>query len=233
MKKIALIDNQIEETETLKKGLMQKLLTEGIGHGEFKDSDIGRIPVGWGVVRLEEVAILSKAKFTPNNTEVFDYIGLEHMNQEKGTINGIGNSNETLSTKNLFDKGDILFGKLRPYLRKFYLADFNGVCSTEILVIKNKNNIFNSFLFKIIQTEEFIEHSVSKVFGTKMPRTSWDILKEFNLSLPPLNEQKQIAEILSTTDEKLEILRDKKESFKELKKGLMQKLLTGEVRVKV
>jgi len=170
--KIALIDNQIEETETLKKGLMQKLLTEGIGHGEFKDSEIGRIPVGWGVVRLEKVAILSKAKFTPNNTESFDYIGLEHMNQEKGTINGIGNSNETLSTKNIFDKGDILFGKLRPYLRKFYLADFKGVCSTEILVIKNKNNIFNSFLFKIIQTEEFIEHSVSKVFGTKMPRTS-------------------------------------------------------------
>jgi len=155
------------------------------------------------------------------------------MNQEKGTINGIGNSNETLSTKNIFDKGDILFGKLRPYLRKFYLADFNGVCSTEILVIKNQNNIFNSFLFKIIQTEEFIEHSVSKVFGTKMPRTSWDILKEFYLALPSLKEQTQIAEILSTTDEKIEILRDKKESFQELKKGLMQKLLTGELRVKL
>jgi type I restriction enzyme S subunit len=199
---------------------------EGIGHSEFKNSEIGRIPIEWGVVKLEEVAILSKAKFTRNNTESFDYIGLEHMNQEKGTINGIGNSNETLSTKNIFDKGDILFGKLRPYLRKFYLADFKGVCSTEILVIKNKNNIFNSFLFKIIQTEEFIEHSVSKVFGTKMPRTSWDILKEFNLALPPLAEQKKIANILSTVDEKIALIDNQIEETETLKKGLMQKLLT-------
>lgn len=230
--KIDSIDSKIEETQTLKRGLMQRLLSEGIGHSEFKESEVGRIPAGWEVVELGEVAKLNKKKYTPTETETIKYIGLEHINQDNGTINGIGSSNEALSTKNCFDTGDILFGKLRPYLRKFYLSDFSGVCSTEILAIQAQKNILNTFLFKIIQTEEFINHSVSKVFGTKMPRTSWDILKEFKFALPPFEEQKQIAEILSTTDEKLETLRAKKDIFETLKKGLMQKLLSGEVRVK-
>ena len=229
--KIEAIASQIEKAEMLKKGLLQKLLSEGIGHSEFKDSELGRIPLGWEVVELDNVAKLNKQKYTPIQSEKLHYIGLEHINQEQGTINGIGYSNDTLSQKNCFNKGEILFGKLRPYLRKFYLADIDGVCSTEILVIKAKDNILNLILFQIITTESFIEHSISKVFGTKMPRTSWAILKEFKLALPPLKEQKQIAQILSKSDEKLEVLRAKKEKYETLKKGLLQKLLSGEIRV--
>ena len=230
-KKIEAIDLQIQKAQTLKKGLLQKLLSEGIGHSEFKDSELGRIPENWEVVELDTVAKLNKQKYTPIQSENLHYIGLEHINQEQGTINGVGCSTDTLSQKNCFNKGEILFGKLRPYLRKFYLADIDGVCSTEILVIKAKGNILNSILFQIITTESFIEHSISKVFGTKMPRTSWAILKEFKLALPPLKEQKQIAQILSTADKKLELLRAKKEKYETLKKGLLQKLLSGEVRV--
>jgi len=230
-KKIEAIDLQIQKAQMLKKGLLQKLLSEGIGHSEFKDSELGRIPENWEVVELDTVAKLNKQKYTPIQSENLHYIGLEHINQEQGTINGVGCSTDTLSQKNCFNKGEILFGKLRPYLRKFYLADIDGVCSTEILVIKAKDNILNSILFQIITTESFIEHSISKVFGTKMPRTSWAILKEFKLALPPLKEQKQIAQILSTADKKLELLRAKKEKYETLKKGLLQKLLSGEIRV--
>jgi len=230
-KKIEAIATQIEKAETLKKGLLQKLLSEGIGHSEFKDSELGKIPLGWEVVELDDVAKLNRQKYTPIQSESINYIGLEHINQEQGTIKGIGNSNDTLSQKNCFNKGEILFGKLRPYLRKFYLAEIEGVCSTEILVIQAKDNILNLILFQIVKTEAFIEHSVSKTFGTKMPRTSWTILKEFKLALPPLKEQKQIAKILSTSDEKIELLRTKKEKYETLKKGLLQKLLSGEVRV--
>jgi len=214
--KIEAIALQIEKAEMVKKGLMQRLLND---------------ESGYETVTLKDVATLNKKKYIPIESENINYIGLEHINQKLGTINGIGNSNDTLSQKSYFKKGEILFGKLRPYLRKFYLANIDGVCSTEILVIQAKENILNTFLFQIIQTESFIEHSVSKVFGTKMPRTSWNILQEFKMVLPPLKEQTKIANILTKADKKLEVLRAKKAKYEELKVGLMQKLLTGEVRV--
>jgi type I restriction enzyme S subunit len=243
--KIALIDNQIEETETLKKGLMQKLLTEGIGHGEFKDSEIGRIPVGWGVVRLENLLTFknginaSKEQYGRGYKfiNVLDIINNLTINY-KNIIGNVEIPKEEFLNNEVF-YGDILFqrssetreevGQSNIYLDKEKSCTFGGFVIRG-RAIQDYNPVFMNYLFKIPIIRKQI---TSRSGGSTRYNIGQKGLNQVVVPLPPLKEQKQIAEILSTTDDKLEILRDKKESFQKLKKGLMQKLLTGEIRVRV
>lgn len=240
------IDNAIEKTEKIiekfqriKQGLMQDLLTKGIDEKgnirsekthKFKDSPLGRIPEEWEVVRLGEVGELRKEKaLSPKNNI---YIGLENIEKGTGKINGFIPSDEIKGISNIFKTGDILFGKLRPNLRKFWYAKYNGYCSTEFLVIFPINEkIIKEFLYLVIGSNNFLNLAESKVFGTKMPRTSWDILKNYSFPLPPLPEQQRIAEILSQIDETIEKEQKYKEKLERLKQGLMEDLLTGKVQV--
>jgi type I restriction enzyme S subunit len=218
---------------------MQDLLTKGIDENgnirdekthKFKDSPLGRIPEEWEVVRLGEVGELRKEKALPPKNNI--YIGLENIEKGTGKINGFIPSDEVKGISNIFKTGDILFGKLRPNLRKFWYAKYNGYCSTEFLVIFPSNEkIIKEFLYLVIGSNNFLKLAESKVFGTKMPRTSWDILKNYTFSLPPLPEQQRIAEILSQIDQTIEKEQQYKEKLQRIKQGLMQDLLTGKVRV--
>lgn len=228
--KIKVIDQQISETQELKKGLMQRLLTKGIGHTEFKDSPLGKIPKSWEVKKFNEVCFNSSIKYSKPNGKCIE---LEHIEQQTSRLIDYGEIADKSSVKNAFSVGDVLFCKLRPYLRKYWKCEFEGGCTSELMVLSPKDNFTTDYLFYIVQQDSFIENSVSKSYGTKMPRTSWKILSEFELGLPPKDEQLKIGEILNASDEKLEILSNKKTQFQELKKGLMQQLLTGKVRVKV
>ena len=191
----------------------------------YKKTDIGIIPEDWEVGSFKDIIKLRKESFNPLIENNEKYIGLEHIEEKTGRLLGIGESEETSSTKNKFYKGDILFGKLRPYLRKYYIADFNGVCVTEILPLVSINSN-NKFCFYKIQEDKFIEYINNITFGTKMPRTSWNDIKDYKLAIPPLKEQEKIAEILSTVDSQIDDTEKLIEKCKELKKGLMQKLLT-------
>ena len=136
------------------------------------------------------------------------------------------------NTKNKFKKGQVLFGKLRPYLQKYWLAEYDGVCSSEVWVLNSKNKkCSNEFLFRLVQSSRFIQvANVSS--GSKMPRADWDYVSTFPFTLPSLPEQKVIAHILSLMDtaiNKNKQLIAKKELQK---KWLMQNLLTGKRRLK-
>jgi len=138
-----------------------------------------------------------------------------------------------LCIKNRFSKGDVLFGKLRPYLRKYFFANFDGVCSTEIWAIRAKENVCRrKFLFYIIQSHSF-NLAANVTSGTKMPRSDWKYVSEVPFALPSLQEQRKIAAVLNSCDKEIEVLRSKLKVLKQQKKGLMQKLLTGKIRVKV
>lgn len=190
----------------------------------YKETEIGVIPEDWEVSKLSQILQNRSEKYTPNEDEDFLYVALEHIDQESGRLIGIGKSSESTSTKSAFYKKDVLFGKLRPYLRKYWLSDIDGVCSTEILALKPLTH--PEFAFYTIQSNKFIEDISNKAFGTKMPRTSWADMKDYKIPLPPLPEQKRIAEILSTTDAHIEKLDKIIEDYQLLKKGMMKKLLT-------
>lgn len=191
----------------------------------YKKTELGWIPDEWEVGKFEDILVPRKETFNPKIEENEMYVGLEHIEEVTGRLICTGNSSDTSSIKNKFYNGDILFGKLRPYLRKYYMTDFNGVCVTEILVLtKKKSN--NKFCYYSLQQDNFIEYINSKTFGTKMPRTSWNDIKEYPVCIPPLKEQQKIAEILSTIDTQIDDTDKLIEKTKELKKGLMQRLLT-------
>lgn len=191
-----------------------------------------KIPEGWSIDEFGKLALLSKKKYIPSPNEHIKCIELEHFEKETGRINGYIDSAQQSSTKNYFKKGDVLYGKLRPYLKKYTLASFDGICSTEIWVLQGcKEKLTNFYLYLIIQSNKFnIACNVST--GTHMPRADWEYVSSIPFILPPLPEQEKIAGILSCWDDGIEKLSALIEKKKIQKKALMQQLLTGKHRLK-
>jgi type I restriction enzyme S subunit len=245
--KIDSIDSKMEEIKTLKRGLMQRLLSEGIGHSEFKESEIGRIPAGWDYQTFEEakIQIIDGDRGT-NYPKQHDFF-------QEGFCLFLSAKNVTKRGFEFFEKQFITEEK-DSLLRKGKLVKFDIVLTTRgtvgniayfdssvafenmrinsgMVLIRIQENLDSKYLYKIM-TSELIQKNIQNIaFGSAQPQLTVKEIKNFKIPIPPLEEQNQIAEILSTTDEKLETLRAKKEVFETLKKGLMQKLLSGEVRV--
>lgn len=183
------------------------------------------LPKGWMIKEFGDFVFREKGKYQPNPLEEKPCIELEHLNQNTGNINGYTNSGFQASTKNVFKKGQVLFGKLRPYLQKYWLAEFDGVCSSEIWVL-NSDGTFceNNYLFRFVQSNEFIQ-TCGVTSGSKMPRADWDYVCQYPVQLPPLPEQQEIAQILSTWDEAIQTTQHLLEKLESRKKGMMQRLL--------
>ncbi len=188
------------------------------------------LPPGWKNYRFGDACDRVNDSYQPVDDGDTPYIGLEHLAQGLPSFVGRGKESEVKSSKTAFKVGDILFGKLRPYLRKGAQADFDGVCSTDILAFRAKAACESDFLKFLIHSDEFVAHAKSTTSGAQHPRTSWPSLREFRLSLPPLPEQKKIAHILSTVQRAIEAQERIIQTTTELKKALMHKLFTEGVR---
>jgi type I restriction enzyme S subunit len=230
-KAITTTERLIDASQQQKKALMQQLLT---GKKRLLNPETGKVFEGeWRHYSFGEIAKIKTKKYDPR-TEVVSLpcIELEHLSQDTGRILGAANSLELASIKNRFQRGDVLFGKLRPYLRKFARPDFDGVCSTEIWVLKVTSKIMYEYLYQFIQTNIFVSEA-NKSAGSKMPRADWGVVSELVLKLPSLSEQQKIASVLTAADKEIELLEAKLAHLREEKKALMQQLLTGKRRVKV
>ena len=230
---IAKTGEVIAKTERLKKGLMQTLLTRGIGHKEYKQTQIGTTPKTWQIVSIGDVCEQRNEIVQPsvNNKETF--VGLEHISSGETRLHNFAQSADVKSAKFRFYAGDILYGKLRPYLDKAVIADFNGICSTDLLVLTPKENVVKEFLIYILHSDDFIKHAIATTTGTNHPRTSWSAISKFKFGLPERSEQKNIAKTLTAVDMKLELEKKEKARLERIKAGLMDFLLTGKIRVKV
>lgn len=152
---------------------------------------------------------------------------LEHIEPQTGKILYSGKASDAVSIKSKFYESDILFGKLRVYLRKYWLATYEGVCSTEILVLKCRDVCIPEYGFYIVQNEDFINFAINNSFGTKMPRTSWERLSEYEIYLPDKNVQVDIVTRLKEIDNIIQGLRDSITALLTMKKVHLQKLLIG------
>ena len=230
------LDKLIAKKRDIKQAAMQELLTgkkrlPGFGNGKgYKKTEIGLIPEDWDVRPFSEIAFIRKRKSDHKKTGIF-CVELENIAQGKGKLNSSNETTENSSSKAIFKEGDVLFGRLRAYLRKYWLADVDGVCSTEIwpFVAKSENTT-SKFLFQLIRTNTFLEVA-STAYGTHMPRSDWNLVKKYLLSLPSLPEQTAIATILSDMDAEITKLEQKRDKVREIKEGMMQELLTGKVRL--
>jgi type I restriction enzyme S subunit len=184
--------------------------------GEQTTIEKENIPSGWQKKKLRECAKLVRNHFQPNETDERPYIGLEHIQQQTLRLLDIGKSTDVKSGKYIFKSGDILFGKLRPYFRKVVRPKFDGVCSTDIFVINSKNGTNQGFLYYLMASEEMIAIASKASEGTKMPRASWDYLKNVDVVVPPLAEQRRIATILGALDDKIELNQQMNKTLEEM-----------------
>lgn len=176
---------------------------------------LGQIPVHWEVKRLKFVAPASTNKLSDKPDDL-PYVGLENIESSTGRLLMETQPESVESNVGIFKIGDILFGKLRPYLAKVVQADFRGCCTTEILALQPKLGIDGRFLFYHLLSSRFIDTVNSMTYGTKMPRASWDQIGNLALSLPPLPEQRAIAAFLDEQTAKIDALIAKKQRLLEL-----------------
>ncbi|ASJ05776.1 hypothetical protein A3L01_04530 [Thermococcus barossii] len=238
-------DEAIEKTERLKKGLMGRLLTKGIGHERFKKTELGEIPEEWRVVRLGEIADLKsggtpsrkKPEYWENGTipwvksgELNDGIIVE--TEEKITEKAVRES-----SAKIFPEGTLLFALYgKGTVGKTAILGIDAATNQAVCGIFPKNNaFFPRFMqyYLIHRREPILTQYVnpsSDVGRTNIYISSLALLK---IPLPLLSEQKQIAEILSTVDRKLELLRKRREKLEKVKRGLMKDLLTGRRRISI
>ena len=156
----------------------------------------------WPSNTLDSIAVLDRRSIHPSEADVeTPYLGLEHINGDGGihcieTVASAG----IKSNKFHFTDRHILFGKLRPYLRKTARPTFSGVCSTDIIPILPEEETSRDYLFHFLRTPAAVELATSRCSGANLPRLSPKQLGSFRIPLPPPTEQKRIAGILDAAD---------------------------------
>jgi type I restriction enzyme, S subunit len=158
---------------------------------------------GWPRVRLGEIARIDRDGIDPRSIPAGTlYVGLEHIEAGGRLINVNSVSNGELeSTKFRFGANHLLYGKLRPYLAKIALPDFNGICSTDILPVLPSKKLDRRYLAYFLRQPQMVEYASSRSEGINLPRLSPKTLAQFEIPLPPLPEQERIARILDQADE--------------------------------
>jgi type I restriction enzyme S subunit len=237
---IHLVDSAISQTERLKKGLMQKLLTEGIGHKEFKKTKLGKIPKTWKVSTIERECVLgtggtprrSKPEYFGGNipwvksTEI-DY-NVITSTEESLTKSGLKNSNAKI-----YPSGSLVLALYGQGVTRGKCAIFgiDAAVNQACAVIQSSGQIYLPYLFYWFQQEYSNIRSLSQ--GANQANLNMTIIRSLKLPLPDFFEQQKIVDVLSTVDSKLGLDRKRKEKLERIKRGLMNDLLTGKRRVKV
>lgn len=198
---------------------------------EYKDYNnhciqwMGNIPSHWKTLGLKRTINLINEKTTD---ESLTYIGLENIESFTGRLSNTKFVTAD-STCNLFKIGDILFNKLRPYLSKSIITDFEGKCTTELLVLRGFKGD-TKYLNYILLSPEYIGYIDSSTYGSKMPRANWNFIGNVNIPFPPLVEQQHIVSFLDEKTAKIDEYIDKKnkeiEALKEWKKALIAHVVT-------
>lgn len=230
------LEKQIEILQKYKKSLITETVTKGLDKSvSMQDSGIewiGDIPEHWKVKKIRYATTVrneTKQYFTGDI-----YIGLENVESSTGKLVETETEYED-GVCDIFFTNDVLFSKLRPYLEKAFVADFDGFCTGEFIVFKRFDGD-NRFLFYYLISSGFIETVNASTYGTKMPRASWEFIKNLKIIIPNLLEQSQIAEYLDKQCSKIDsIIESKKEQLTKItqhKKSLIYEYVTGKKRVK-
>ena len=150
-------------------------------------------PEEWVNTHLGQIIQPSKERFDPAVNKNTTFIGLEHIESNTGRILKSGKSKSMGSIKTVFHSGDVLYGRLRPYLNKVCVPNFDGVCSTDILVFSKSPFVSNKYIALFLSTPNFVAYANQNATGVQHPRISFKKIEEFQIPLPPLSEQKRIA----------------------------------------
>jgi type I restriction enzyme, S subunit len=238
-------DEIIVSTEKLKKGLMQQLFTRGIGHSKFKETKIGQIPEEWDVVRGTDISVLITKGSSPK-WQGFEYqddgmIFVTSENVRDGYLDLSVTKFLPLEFYNKLKnsqlkKGDILINIVGASIARSCLYDGSfeyANINQAVCLLRVKSSVCQQYILQYLQSVEVINRLLGSQGGSARANLSLSDIRNFYFALPKYEEQKEIAEILFTVDEKISVNKKLKEKLILLKKGLMQDLLSGAKRVKI
>ncbi|WP_422385496.1 restriction endonuclease subunit S [Oceanicaulis alexandrii] len=186
------------------------------------------VPDGWGKDWLKWSVELSTKRPTESEQEALPYISNEDIASWTGKLL-VEEPKPAEADSRTFQKDDVLFNKLRPYLAKVYHAGFDGVSSGELLCLRPSKNVEPRFLFYVLVSKGFIETINSETFGSKMPRADWEIVGHQPLPLPTLETQRRIARFLDEKTARIDGLIEKKRALLDRLAEKRQALITRAV----
>ncbi|MVT24990.1 restriction endonuclease subunit S [Nesterenkonia alkaliphila] len=183
-------------------------------------------------MKLGDLCFLVKDKVAPEQMSAEDaYIGLEHMPRGSIALDSWDSAEDVGSQKAAFEQNDVLFGKLRPYFRKVGIAPLDGVCSTDILVLRPYETIDLALVATVASSQELIDSVSASATGTRMPRASWKDLSEWPVPALTLGQREGLSERCNPLIERMNQLTDENQKLAALRDALLPELLSGRIRV--
>ena len=196
------------------------------------DSEMGEIPNGWTIGTLGDIVAAPRRGVDPARlSSDTPFIGLEHMPRKSVALEDWDTSASVSSSKFAFENRDILFGKLRPYFHKVGIAPVNGVCSTDIVVLKARIPMWSAFVLACVSSSQFISYASQTTTGTKMPRTSWDTMSRYELCRPTDAIAAAFDQAVSPMLEQIVSNVHQSRTLDRLRDALLPNLISGELRI--
>jgi type I restriction enzyme S subunit len=209
---IAAQEAEVAAWEKRKKGVMQKLFSQEV---RFKADDGSDFP-DWEEKTLGDICMYERQR-----SEGANFVGTENMLRDFGGVT-FDNSNAD-GSGTLYHPGDTLMSNIRPYLKKAWLADRKGTCSTDVLVF-HPTSVEPGYLYWLIASDAFVRYVMSAAKGSKMPRGDKKHIMEMPLLLPNKDEQRKIDDCLSSLNDVIIKAKNELAKWQELKKGLLQQM---------
>ena len=218
------LKNLIEKKRAIKAGAMSQLLSGKLHLPGFFEP--------WHTISLSQLSEFTNITMPCDIFDDSSYVCTENMKSDCGGIIAYEDIVPYVYSKS-YMPFDILLSNIRPYLKKIWLADKSGCCSNDILAIRpNFELVSPHFLYYCLAQDCFFNYVMEGAAGTKMPRGNKTHISQYEFEIPSdLEEQKAIAKVLTDMDEEISALETKQKKYEQLKKGMMQQLLTGKIRL--
>ena len=200
----------------------------------FNEALKREIPAGWEVVELESLVKLINKSVLPGEVDIdTPYIGLEHIPRKKIVLSEWETAEKINSNKCLFEKNDILFGKIRPYFHKVGISFVNGITSTDTIVLRAKKNEYLGFSLEVVFTDEFVETATKSSTGSKMPRANWEVLRQYKIPIPATKDLLyKYQSLFDDMAKEMGLLVFQNIELTQLRDWLLPMLMNGQVTVK-
>lgn len=190
------------------------------------------LPEGWVHGCLGDIAVNPRTGVKPDQIDPSTpYIGLEHMPKRCITLGDWGSAGDIGSQKSAMSKGDFLFGKLRPYFHKVGISPVDGICSTDIIVVRPATSAWGAFVLSVISSDEFVEHTNAGSSGTRMPRTNWKDMARYEIVIPSEDVATAFEATLAPARARIIEGVHEAKTLASLRDSLLPKLMSGELRV--
>ena len=224
---LALTEKLITKKKAIKQGAMQELLTGKRRLPGFSEK--------WEQRTFYDVCEIRARMVDPTQKEYADlpHIGNESIEKFSGRITHYSKAkdDQLRSGKYLFGINDVLYGKINPHFAKAAFPKFEGLCSADMYPISCKDTILPEYLLYVLLSSDFTNYTISLSKRSGIPKVNRDELADYLITLPSLDEQKEISNALHVMDVEIESLMQKLEKYRRVKQGMMQQLLTGKIRL--